>query len=73
MKVKKLGTFCALNQIPWGNQTKFIKPQETVTVLGTTGTNGIPTQTTFLLRTSADNFVVYRDFVAHKRENPFWC
>jgi hypothetical protein len=64
MNVKKLETFCALNQILWGTQTKLFKPQETATVLGTTGTNGIPIQSTFLLRTSADNFVVYRDSAA---------
>ena len=73
MNLKKPGTFCALNQILWGTQTKFFKPKETATVLGTAGTNGIPIQTTFLLRTSAGNFVVYRNIATQKCENPFCC
>jgi hypothetical protein len=71
MNLNKPGTFCVLNQILWGTQTKLFKPQETATALWTNGTNGIPIQTTFLLRTSADNFVVYKDSAAQKRENPF--
>ena len=73
MNLKKPGTFCALNQILWGTQTQLFKPEGNATVLGTTGTIGIPIQITFLLRTSAGNFVVYRDFAAQKRENPLCC